>query len=272
MKVVFSRKGFDSSSGGVPSPILDDRLISLPIPTGKYPSKTNYEDIGLGKLVGDLTKGKIESRHLCHHDPNLNMGALGQAGAAASHLCNQKVGTGDLFIFFGLYQRVGRSSNTYFYEPESKPEHWMFGWLSVGKTIKLGSDGRWALDEFPFLDGHPHCLSGWKKKKKKNTLYLASEKLSIGKRTIDIPGAGIFPAVNEKLRLSIPGQKTSVWKVPNWLNPSHGGVGMTYHPAAECWGKETVQTAGRGQEFVAEIAERQDALDWLESLFLDACQ
>jgi glycosyltransferase involved in cell wall biosynthesis len=32
MKVVFGRKGFDSSAGGAPSPIIDGKLISLPIP------------------------------------------------------------------------------------------------------------------------------------------------------------------------------------------------------------------------------------------------
>jgi Nucleotide modification associated domain 3 len=32
MKVVFSRKGFNSSAGGAPSPIIDGRPISLPIP------------------------------------------------------------------------------------------------------------------------------------------------------------------------------------------------------------------------------------------------
>lgn len=34
MKIIFSRKGFDASYGGYPSPILPDgRMISLPIPT-----------------------------------------------------------------------------------------------------------------------------------------------------------------------------------------------------------------------------------------------
>ena len=34
MKVILSRKGFDSSNGGCPSPILPDgTLLSLPIPT-----------------------------------------------------------------------------------------------------------------------------------------------------------------------------------------------------------------------------------------------
>ena len=32
MKIILSRKGFDSSSGGGPSPIVDGRCLSLPIP------------------------------------------------------------------------------------------------------------------------------------------------------------------------------------------------------------------------------------------------
>ena len=34
MKLILSRKGFDSSAGGIASPILPDgRMISLPIPS-----------------------------------------------------------------------------------------------------------------------------------------------------------------------------------------------------------------------------------------------
>jgi hypothetical protein len=33
MKLILSRKGFDSSTGGIPSPIFPDgRMVSLPIP------------------------------------------------------------------------------------------------------------------------------------------------------------------------------------------------------------------------------------------------
>ena len=44
MKIVLSRKGFDSSSGGYPSPILPDgKMLSLPIP-GDWETLT-YSDI-----------------------------------------------------------------------------------------------------------------------------------------------------------------------------------------------------------------------------------
>ena len=45
MKVILSRKGFDSSFGGYPSPILPDgTLISLPIPSMKYSSSLYPKD------------------------------------------------------------------------------------------------------------------------------------------------------------------------------------------------------------------------------------
>jgi len=46
MKVILSRKGFDSQYGGMPSPILPDgTLLSLPIPSKtdmNYNIKTEY--------------------------------------------------------------------------------------------------------------------------------------------------------------------------------------------------------------------------------------
>ena len=43
MKVILSRKGFDSSNGGCPSPILSDgTLLSLPIPSA---DRDTYDDL-----------------------------------------------------------------------------------------------------------------------------------------------------------------------------------------------------------------------------------
>lgn len=56
MKIVLSRKGFDSSFGGVASPILpDERLVSLPIPYQHSP--VTYNDIRFGNThLGDLVE------------------------------------------------------------------------------------------------------------------------------------------------------------------------------------------------------------------------
>jgi hypothetical protein len=44
VKLIFSRKGFDSSAGGVPSPLVDGRPISLPIPT-RMPTPTRFREL-----------------------------------------------------------------------------------------------------------------------------------------------------------------------------------------------------------------------------------
>lgn len=76
MKIIFSRKGFDSGSGGFPSPIFPDgRLLSLPIPDKKSP--ITYKDIrwgsyNVGEVVESLTDGKITSDYRAHLDPDVD--------------------------------------------------------------------------------------------------------------------------------------------------------------------------------------------------------
>ncbi len=76
MKIIFSRKGFDASAGKVASPILpSDELCSLPIPESSTRGcATRYADLRcgeheLGKLVRDLTHGRIQAEDSAHLDP-----------------------------------------------------------------------------------------------------------------------------------------------------------------------------------------------------------
>ena len=55
MRIIFSRKGFDSAAGKAPSPIIDGEPISLPIPTERR-SETSYRLAGLGEIVEHMTK------------------------------------------------------------------------------------------------------------------------------------------------------------------------------------------------------------------------
>ena len=119
MKIIFSRKGFDSAAGGVPSPIVAGRPVSLPIPT-KMPSPLQFADLAgdVPALVADLTKGKVAPGRNCHLDPDIDpthcsrqsgwRGALGQDGAAQGHLAKQQVQPGDLFLFWGLFRPVDK--------------------------------------------------------------------------------------------------------------------------------------------------------------------
>lgn len=46
MKIILSRKGFDSSYGGYPSPILPDgSLLSIPIPSMRFVKKSQMVKI-----------------------------------------------------------------------------------------------------------------------------------------------------------------------------------------------------------------------------------
>lgn len=103
MQIVFSRKGFDSTAGGVPSPIIDGCPVTLPIPT-KQSTPTRFCDLqnGAGQLVVDLTQSRISAEGSCHVDPDIDdrllsrqagwRGAFGQAGAC--NLANRNVGPG----------------------------------------------------------------------------------------------------------------------------------------------------------------------------------
>lgn len=55
MKLILSRKGFDSGYGGMPSPILPDgRLVPLPIPIShdRYTlADINIPDLDIGQLL-----------------------------------------------------------------------------------------------------------------------------------------------------------------------------------------------------------------------------
>jgi hypothetical protein len=269
MRVIFSRKGFDSSAGGCPSPIIGEQPISLPIPT-QMPTGIRYEDLhgDYGSLVEDLTKRKFNRLTPCHLDPDLDAsllprlpgwrGGLGQVGAAQTHLSNAGVTRGDLFLFWGLFRRVERRDRWTFV---GSPEHRIFGWLLVDDIVDLGPAGSCALRSRPWLKDHPHARDGWGRQ---NALYVATEQLHLNNSNIGLPGWGVF---SRGLRLTVEGTKPSTWAVPDWLNPSRGGVGMTYHPG-DRWRRDgTLQCAARGQEFVALIEGRADATDWLRGLF-----
>src|SRR5690349_10684876 len=106
MKIVLSRKGFDSSAGGCASPIVDGRLVSLPIPDADSRityAQVRHEAVGaLDHVVSDLTRGRIHGSHGAHLDPDLDAGAtarlhgwqpiFGQVDAAQSHLQSHGIG------------------------------------------------------------------------------------------------------------------------------------------------------------------------------------
>lgn len=232
MRIIFSRKGFDSSAGGGPSPIVDGIPLSLPIPAGAA-SRTTYGDVGLGEHAAKASRGKLGAEDLCHHDPMfLEDGTcvFGQCGAAQTHLERQGVGTGDVFVFFGLFAE----------EAAGEPHHRIFGYLKVGEIIPL-KDG--APRELVDL-GHPHALA----------LHARNDCIWRGE-------GRVARGASETLRLTVPGGPPSLWKRPAWLTRG----GLSYHDRADRWLRcGRLRSVARGQEFVADIGRRKAPRDWLE--------
>lgn len=151
MKIILSRKGFDSSAGGCPSPILPDgRLISLPIPLKeelkyfdlKIPEYGNYLD-----LINDLhPKKEMSKEATCHADPDIYRGILerskgwkgcfGQVDSSKKHLNNHNVGEGDLFLFFGWFKQTKKEKGKLSFLRNSPERHIIYGYLQVGKVLK----------------------------------------------------------------------------------------------------------------------------------------
>ena len=235
MKIVFSRKGFDSGSGGVPSPIIDGRPTSVPIPT-RVRSETTYDDLGLGTIVEQITRGRLTRASLCHHDPMFEGArcAFGQTGAAQGHLANNGIGAGDVFLFFGLFARMDGGD----------PHHRIFGYLKIEEAIVLGPQPRPGTQPIGFPRRHPHTFSGWNPN---NTIYLGQGRTCTSDAS--------------DLRLSVPGGPISRWAVPHWLR----SAGLTYHGNPARWrNDDTLEAVARGQEFVSDVDGCPDAIMWLD--------
>lgn len=277
MKIILSRKGFDSSAGGVPSPILPDgTLLSLPIPEDlRHPEKhtRDYDAVftpigALGPIVTALTGGRINGRTPVHLDPDLWAGScerqpgwrpgFGQAAAAESHLRNQSVGPGDLFLFFGWFREV--DTDPWRYRRGAPDKHVLFGWFQVDERwdVHGGSTPDWAR-EHPHLRGRPYGPA--------DSLYVAAERLTFDGVVSAPPGAGVFRTCLPVLELTAPGRSRSVWHVPAALADGRRSR-LSYHRHRSCRhvadGVVELQTVGRGQEFVADGSGTEA---WLRRIF-----
>ncbi|NCP20109.1 MAG: hypothetical protein GW855_13225 [Erythrobacter sp.] len=237
MKIVFSRKGFDSGSGGGSSPIVDGRPISLPIPDTKGIARTTYGDLGLGELADSASRGAYDADSLCHHDPMFTDDGrciFGQVGAAQTHLTNHGVGRGDVFVFFGRFEGEGQAAH-----------HRIFGYLEVEQVIDLARCDDAVRAQYAAL-GHPHALG----------MHGTNDTLYVG------PGR-MAARASDALRLTAPGEVLSRWERPKWLR--HGD--LSYHDAEWRWAEPgRLIAVSRGQEFVANVGRRKAPREWLASV------
>ena len=262
MKVIFSRKGFDGSAGGCPSPIIDGIPLSLPIP---YLNRTkSYRHFNLGKIVTDLTNGKLGEGDFCHNDPDLRMGAFGQVSSAQSHLNNQNVGSGDLFLFFGWFREVGFVDGKYRYKKDALDHHRIFGWMFVDQKLTVGSETKQFSRNYSKYASHPHASGQWAPN---NTIYIAPKTFSLFQK-VSVKGFGRFRISDRTLLSSHTAPTKRFWNVPDWLNPAKGGCIPSYHDEKN-YTDGLLKTAGRGQEFVCQPNQNDRFEEWMLGLFSD---
>lgn len=282
MRLILSRKGYDSASGGCASPIFPDgSLCSLPIPSG---DELRLDDIRrgdgcLGDLVAQLADASAASSAHVHLDPDLDRGArprpfgwrpcLGQTGAAQTHLERHGVDAGDLFLFFGWFREVSLDGGRWRHRPDAPDLHCLFGWLQVGAICRLDLGDpapAWAAE-------HPHVRHAdrYGRAGAHNGLYVAAERLSFPGCPGGVSGGGAFRRFVPSLRLTAPGRSRSVWRLPACFAPRSGAKPLSYHADPGRWERDgegvLLRTVGRGQEFVLDCDAHPGVMDWLLEVF-----
>lgn len=279
-RIVLSRKGFDSSYGRIPSPILPDgRLLPLPIPAGHdrfTMGDLEVGDVDIEGLLRDLSNEGHTLLTSIHLDPDLNRRkdlrlpgwrpSLGQTGAAQAHLESQGVGVGDVFLFFGWFRQVEQDRGRWRYVRGSPHLHVLFGWLEVGDKLAVVSDRQGSLASHPWIADHPHVANPGHYDNPRNTLYVASERSRFNPSAL---GGGMFPRFSKSLQLTSPGESRTAWTLPEWFYPE-GRTPLSYHGDPSRWERSVrrcqLRSVAKGQEFVLRADEYPESSAWLEDL------
>lgn len=285
MRLIFSRKGFDSQYGRVPSPILPDgTMCSLPIPSPSDPHRLgslSKAGVNLGALAADLTRGRSNAATAVHLDPDLDATLMerpanwrpvfGQIAQAQTHLMNQRVGPGDLFLFFGWFREVTQDGSRWKYVRSARDIHALFGWLQVGEVVSVSGKAEQVRDTHRWLATHPHVAGADHYLSTNNTLYVARDRLRLGPRSTAHAGGGVFGRFEPALQLTAPGRTRSWWQLPHWFAPTNGRPALSYHSAPARWtmaeSTTLLRLVDKGQEFVLECDHYPEAIGWLQSIF-----
>jgi len=283
MKLIFSRKGYDSSAGGFPSLIFPDgTLYSIPIPSSKdnifYSDlRMEYEGESIQSILNDLTGHSIRHNknhktcdymaaiQRCHYDPmpvdELTNIAFGQTGGSESHLRKQNIEEGDIFLFYGWFKQVEKNSGAWRYKPEAKDIHIIWGWMSVGEMINLDNPKQREVvsEQYPCLAKHPH-LAPWRKAP--NRIYLSDK-------------SGFLSYSNQRCLTDCENyQGRSTWRLPSCFNQPEA---ITYlNKFSLCGGQVIITIPGRGQEFVLNLEKVESIesvnriIDWINKLIEDS--
>ena len=251
MRVVLSRKGFDSSAGGMPSPILPDgTLLSLPIPdrggTVRYADLNHGNESYLDIIKNLKPTTRIKDNYICHLDPDLVdsvtprsmpwLPLFGQCNQSQVHLAQHGIGVGDLFLFWGWFRQTERIGKKLRYCPDAPDVHIIWGYMKVGRV----STGKHMPPEYAY---HPH-----------GQLSLDTNAIYEG----DPSNTGVFK-YHPQLAFTKNGMSRSKWEVPEFFKR----ISISYH-SVDSFRDGYFQSAMRGQEFVLE--ECAEAEDWAMDL------
>jgi hypothetical protein len=293
MKLVLSRKGFDSGSGGCLSPYNHDtgEYIWFPIPekVNSYSNQIRYSDVlvkngYLSSLKGSnlsevykslkgMDRVKLrknervsidDSELFAHFDPMLGT----PPWIVKNDSC--KIGMG-----FGQFNAAPQLGNhnvnegsifLFFggFQSTSNRKiagHYLYGWLKVKKRIETYEDCKKIIEPYN-LHHHPHITEAAFKRNKKNYILLPDQWLY---EDLNIPGCGYFTTLNDSLLLSSNKESNrATWKLPIFFYQNLTQVHLkTWENTQD--GFCTVKT-GIGQEFITELSEKGE--DWLRELFL----
>ena len=233
----------------------------------------------MSAIIRELANGTLPFEDNAHADPDLDEERLhhkagwrpifGQTGGDQSHLENEGVGVGDIFLFFGWFRHtVNTLDGRLRYAQPRDDFHAIFGWLQIGELHKVNGRSSKALP--PWSQGHPHVATP-DSFDANNTIYIASEHLNLCGLYLPIPGGGTFPRFTPALRLTVPEGPRTCWALPKWFHPGANKPPLSYHGDPTRWsisgGQVILRTVARGQEFVLDTDYYPEALSWVGSLF-----
>ena len=262
-KIILSRKGFDSSAGGKPSPIFPDgQMFSIPIPTKQNTHQT-FEKIKKGCYSGadalrQVNANKIPSSGPCHYDPQLayQEGLFGQVGKVQTELDRHYVRSGDLFLFFGWFRDYSQR--------QKLDVHQIFGWLEIEKIVYGTSSIKDYCDSLNAE--HPHAINDYTN----NALYVGKKTSVFSTDKLIVPGYGEFRKTNSKLVLTEIGKSRSNWIMPKEYFSEEKNPNLFLNRLK--WsGKNDnrIQCRGYGQEFIIDVNQNPSAIDWARSIICE---
>lgn len=284
MRIILSRKGFDSTFGKMTNLIVNNKeLVMIPIPEQCSSKKLyKYEDLKnlshdeqLEKFIKEEILKRVDNEY-CHADPDLVnfhnepnfKGVLGQVDTAQRHLKKNNVGKGDIFIFFGLFANASIVGNKLEIDFKSK-KHIIYGYLQVGEFYDKSKFHEITKKEYSGIRENPHLKDDFYKENETNTIYVASEKLTIGDQVTDYKGYGIFN-YNESLNLTIenedinPNHLLTCWNLPSMFK----GCEITYHNKEKSQKPNCFMSAKRGQEFIVkDFNDEKQLKEWFDEVF-----